>query len=147
MWTSSPAWMKITYSPDSKIKMGDHPVIWSNKKYKAKNIYIFMGHSPVLFESECVQNNLQKRYFLGCQEIIKTFMLNKILSLLLILVDSAIRFCPEQKVGFGVPGKQIFLPDYVLKMKMLRTSLLRNLKSQMMASRTFPMNCKGPSMR
>lgn len=41
-----------TYSPDSKIKMGDHPVIWSNKSVKAKNVYIFMGHSPVLFESE-----------------------------------------------------------------------------------------------
>jgi uncharacterized protein len=40
-----------TYSPDSKIKMGDHPVIWSNPRKKAKNVYIFMGHSPVLFES------------------------------------------------------------------------------------------------
>ncbi|TLU99162.1 ThuA domain-containing protein [Dyadobacter luticola] len=40
-----------TYSPDSKIKMGDHPVIWSNPKVKARNVYIFMGHSPVLFES------------------------------------------------------------------------------------------------
>jgi type 1 glutamine amidotransferase len=40
-----------TYIPDSKIKMGDHPVIWSNPKVKAKNIYIFMGHSPTLFES------------------------------------------------------------------------------------------------
>ncbi|MCE6990293.1 ThuA domain-containing protein [Dyadobacter sp. CY323] len=40
-----------TYLPDSKIKMGDHPVIWSNPKVKAKNVYIFMGHSPVLFES------------------------------------------------------------------------------------------------
>ena len=40
-----------TYSPDSKIKMGDHPVVWSNPKVKARNVYIFMGHSPVLFES------------------------------------------------------------------------------------------------
>ena len=40
-----------TYSPDSKIKMGDHPVVWSNPKMKARNVYIFMGHSPVLFES------------------------------------------------------------------------------------------------
>jgi len=40
-----------TYSPDSENKMGDHPVIWSNEKYKARNIYIFMGHDPVLFES------------------------------------------------------------------------------------------------
>jgi type 1 glutamine amidotransferase len=41
-----------TYSPDSKIKMGDHPVIWSNEKVAARNVYIFMGHSPVLFESD-----------------------------------------------------------------------------------------------
>jgi type 1 glutamine amidotransferase len=41
-----------TYSPDSEHKMGDHPVIWSNENYKARNVYIFMGHDPVLFESE-----------------------------------------------------------------------------------------------
>jgi type 1 glutamine amidotransferase len=41
-----------SYIPKSKITMGDHPVIWSNPKVKAKNVYIFMGHSPVLFESE-----------------------------------------------------------------------------------------------
>ncbi|CAG4991483.1 hypothetical protein DYBT9275_00763 [Dyadobacter sp. CECT 9275] len=43
---------ETTYSPDSDIKMGDHPVIWSNPRMKARNVYIFMGHSPVLFESE-----------------------------------------------------------------------------------------------
>lgn len=42
-----------TYVPDSQIKMnGDHPVIWTNPKYKARNIYIFMGHSPLLFNSK-----------------------------------------------------------------------------------------------
>ena len=42
-----------TYSPGSTIKMnGDHPVVWSNLNYKARNIYIFMGHSPVLFQSK-----------------------------------------------------------------------------------------------
>ncbi|RYY55308.1 MAG: ThuA domain-containing protein [Chitinophagaceae bacterium] len=38
-----------SYKPDSKIKMGDHPVVWTNTSYKACNIYIFMGHSPSLF--------------------------------------------------------------------------------------------------
>lgn len=38
-----------TYTPGSPVKMGDHPVIWTNKNVKAKNIYIFMGHSPQLF--------------------------------------------------------------------------------------------------
>ncbi|WP_159466654.1 ThuA domain-containing protein [Dyadobacter sp. 3J3] len=42
-----------TYIPDStKVKMGDHPVIWTNPKIAAKNVYIFMGHSPDLFENE-----------------------------------------------------------------------------------------------
>ena len=38
-----------SYMPNSDIKMGDHPVIWTNEKVKARNIYIFMGHSPDLF--------------------------------------------------------------------------------------------------
>ena len=41
-----------TYTPDSDIKMGDHPVIWTNPNVKARNVYIFMGHSPVLFDSD-----------------------------------------------------------------------------------------------
>jgi uncharacterized protein len=41
-----------TYSPDSLIKMGgDHPVIWSNEHYKARNVYIFMGHHADLFQN------------------------------------------------------------------------------------------------
>jgi hypothetical protein len=40
-----------TYSPDTPIKMGDHPVIWTNEHYKARNIYIFMGHHPELFQN------------------------------------------------------------------------------------------------
>jgi type 1 glutamine amidotransferase len=42
---------EATYIPNSDIKMGDHPVIWTNPHYKAKNIYIFMGHSPDLFDN------------------------------------------------------------------------------------------------
>lgn len=42
---------EATYSPDTKTKMGDHPVIWSNEHYKARNIYIFMGHHPELFQN------------------------------------------------------------------------------------------------
>ena len=40
-----------SYKPDTTIKMGDHPVIWTNEHYKARNIYIFMGHHPDLFEN------------------------------------------------------------------------------------------------
>jgi uncharacterized protein len=38
-----------SYSPASDLKMGDHPVIWSNPRMKAKNVYIQMGHHPELF--------------------------------------------------------------------------------------------------
>ncbi|MBK0380484.1 ThuA domain-containing protein [Mucilaginibacter segetis] len=41
-----------TYTPDYDIKMGgDHPVIWTNPHVKARNVYIFMGHSPILFNN------------------------------------------------------------------------------------------------
>jgi hypothetical protein len=41
-----------TYTPSTDIKMGDHPVIWTNLHYKARNIYIFMGHHPGLFDNQ-----------------------------------------------------------------------------------------------
>ncbi len=41
-----------SYRPPSDIKMGDHPVIWTNDKMKARNIYIMMGHHPSLFTNE-----------------------------------------------------------------------------------------------
>jgi type 1 glutamine amidotransferase len=40
-----------SYKPTSNIKMGDHPVIWTNEAYKGKNLYIFMGHHPNLFQN------------------------------------------------------------------------------------------------
>src|SRR5271155_2741220 len=40
-----------TYTPSTDLKMGDHPVIWTNEHYKARNIYIFMGHRPEHFEN------------------------------------------------------------------------------------------------
>jgi type 1 glutamine amidotransferase len=41
-----------SYDPPSTVRMGDHPVIWSNEKLGARNIYIFMGHSPELFDDD-----------------------------------------------------------------------------------------------
>lgn len=38
-----------SYNPKRTQLMGDHPVIWTNPAKKARNIYIFMGHSPDLF--------------------------------------------------------------------------------------------------
>lgn len=40
-----------SYHPDSKIKMGDHPVVWTNGDVKSKNVYIFLGHDPGLFDN------------------------------------------------------------------------------------------------
>lgn len=42
---------EATYAPDSAIKMGDHPVIWTNEHVAARNVYIFMGHGPELLEN------------------------------------------------------------------------------------------------
>ena len=43
---------EASYAPQTMIKMGgDHPVVWSNPNYKARNVYIFMGHHAGLFDS------------------------------------------------------------------------------------------------
>jgi uncharacterized protein len=41
-----------TYTPTTVLKMGDHPVIWTNEHVKARNIYIFMGHRPEHFDNK-----------------------------------------------------------------------------------------------
>ena len=41
-----------SYTPATKTTMGDHPVIWTNEKMKARNVYIFMGHGPDLFDNK-----------------------------------------------------------------------------------------------
>jgi len=52
-----------TYIPGSEIKMGDHPVIWTNTNYKARNIYIFMGHSPDLFNNPAYRTFFRNSIF------------------------------------------------------------------------------------
>jgi len=53
-----------SYSPPSDIKMGgDHPVVWSNEAYKAKNLYIFVGHHPNLFQNTAYMTLLQNAIF------------------------------------------------------------------------------------
>jgi type 1 glutamine amidotransferase len=41
-----------TYTPDSSLKMGDHPVVWTNEHVKARNVYIFMGHRGEHFQNK-----------------------------------------------------------------------------------------------
>lgn len=52
-----------TYIPASDKKMGDHPVVWSNPGVKARNVYIFMGHSPVLFQNEAYKTLFRNAVF------------------------------------------------------------------------------------
>ncbi|MBB5874573.1 type 1 glutamine amidotransferase [Allocatelliglobosispora scoriae] len=40
-----------SYDPASAIRMGDHPVIWTNPNHPGRNAYIFMGHHPDLFQN------------------------------------------------------------------------------------------------
>ncbi len=52
-----------TYEPASKIKMGDHPVVWTNDHFASRNIYIFMGHSPELFQNKDYTTMLKNAIF------------------------------------------------------------------------------------
>jgi type 1 glutamine amidotransferase len=40
-----------SYEPPRDVKMGDHPVIWTNPHYKARNVYFQFGHKGELFDS------------------------------------------------------------------------------------------------
>jgi uncharacterized protein len=53
-----------TYVPASDLKMkGDHPVIWTNEAYATRNVYIFMGHHPNLFENAAYTQLLKNAIF------------------------------------------------------------------------------------
>jgi len=41
---------EASYKPASDIKMGDHPVIWTNPSKTARNVYFLPGHSGKLFD-------------------------------------------------------------------------------------------------
>lgn len=52
-----------TYTPNSDIKMGDHPVVWINEHKKARNIYIFMGHRPEHFDNQAFTQLFENSIF------------------------------------------------------------------------------------
>lgn len=54
---------EATYEPVSAIKMGDHPVIWTNPNFATRNVYIFMGHAPELFDNEAYTTLLRNSIF------------------------------------------------------------------------------------
>lgn len=41
-----------SYSIDTPVKMGDHPVIWVNEAKKARNVYFQIGHDKELFDNQ-----------------------------------------------------------------------------------------------
>ncbi len=57
-----------SYIPVSSISMGDHPVIWSNQDVKARNVYIFMGHSAELFDNEAYKKLFTNAIFWAAQK-------------------------------------------------------------------------------
>ena len=55
-----------TYEPKSMITMGgDHPVVWTNEHVKARNVYIFMGHHPDLFQNKDFTQLFRNAIFWG----------------------------------------------------------------------------------
>jgi type 1 glutamine amidotransferase len=53
-----------SYMPPSTINMGgDHPVIWTNDAYKGRNLYIFIGHHPNLFQNTPYMTLLENAIF------------------------------------------------------------------------------------
>lgn len=42
---------ECSYTLKTDIKMGDHPVIWTNPAKKARNVYFQFGHSKLLYDS------------------------------------------------------------------------------------------------
>jgi type 1 glutamine amidotransferase len=41
-----------SYQPVSPVKMGDHPVVWTNENMKSRNAYFLMGHDSALLKNE-----------------------------------------------------------------------------------------------
>lgn len=58
---------EASYAPASNVRMGDHPVIWSNPRVAARNVYMFMGHGPDLLENQAFTNILRNSVLWAAQ--------------------------------------------------------------------------------
>ncbi|NLZ19111.1 MAG: cellulase family glycosylhydrolase [Bacteroidales bacterium] len=47
-----------TYSRKTAVKMGDHPVVWTNSSLPGRNLYLQFGHSPKLADNEAFKTLL-----------------------------------------------------------------------------------------
>ncbi|HTN36174.1 MAG TPA: ThuA domain-containing protein [Arachidicoccus sp.] len=53
-----------SYQPNADIKMhGFHPVVWTNTRVKARNLYIFMGHDPGLWTNTVYKHLFRNALF------------------------------------------------------------------------------------
>ena len=57
-----------TYTPDTRIKMGDHPVVWTNLHHRSRNVYIFMGHHPELFQNSAFTTIFRNAIFWAARQ-------------------------------------------------------------------------------
>lgn len=54
-----------SYKPDGKVKMGDHPVVWTSGMYPGRNVYIFMGHGEDLWGNESYRRMVRNAVMWG----------------------------------------------------------------------------------
>lgn len=60
---------EASYVPDSvDVRMDDHPVVWTNEAMKARNVYIFMGHGPDLFDNPAYVTLFRNALFWAAEE-------------------------------------------------------------------------------
>jgi len=52
-----------SYVPTSDIKMGDHPIIWTNEHIKARNVYFQIGHSADAINNPAIQTIFKNSIF------------------------------------------------------------------------------------
>ncbi len=56
-----------SYQPARDVKMGDHPVIWSNPRVKARNVYFQFGHKGELLQNRYFTRDVPERDPVGQQ--------------------------------------------------------------------------------
>jgi uncharacterized protein len=54
---------KFVSASESGIKMGDHPVVWTYEGYSARNLFVFMGHHPNLFQNAAYTTMMRNAIF------------------------------------------------------------------------------------
>ena len=61
---------EASYKVETDVKMGDHPVIWTNPAKRARNVYFQFGHSQLLFQNPVFLRMLENalRWALGDDE-------------------------------------------------------------------------------